>query len=122
MFEKLVTKFVNDLIKTIDILYNIYNRLLNFEFDYLNISLIGFVNFLSFYETENLATIVITILGVEIIRSILNNKSIVCIIRSGRKKKKRRRSVNLFVVTVVVELNDIYFAKFLVFLLFTFIF
>ena len=93
---------------------------MNFEFNCFDISLVGFVNFLGFYKTESFTTAVATILGAETTRNILDNKNVVRIIGSGKKKGKRRKSISLFVVTVAVRLDDIYFTKFLI--LFFFIF
>jgi len=64
---------VNDLIKTIDVLYNVYNCLLNFEFGCLNISLVELMNFLSFYKAESLIIVMATMFEAETIRSILDN-------------------------------------------------
>jgi len=80
MFEKFVTRFIDDLTKTTDILYNVYNRLLNFELGCLDINLIGFVSFFGFYRTKSLITIIMTIFRAETTKNVLNNKSIVCAI------------------------------------------
>ncbi len=116
IFEKFVIKFVDDFIKAIDILYNVYNCLLNFEFNYLNISLIGFISFFGFYRIESFIITTATMFKAEVIRNVLDNKSVVYIIGSKRKKKRKKRLVNLFVIIVVIGLNDIYFIKFFVFL------
>ncbi len=121
MFEKFVARFVNDLIKTINTPYSIYNRLLNFEFNCFDIGFIGFMNFFSFYRAESLTIAAAIMFGAEVIRSVLKNKSIVYTTGSGEKRGERRRSVNLFVVTVVVGLDDIYLIRFLILLLFIFI-
>jgi len=92
--------------------------LLSFEFGCFDIGFISCVSFFNFYRTESLAIVTATMFGAEAAKSILDNKSIVCIVRSGGRKKGKRRSVNLFVVIVIVGLDDIYLIKFLITTLF----
>ncbi len=122
MSKKLVARFVDDFIKATNILYSVYSRLLNFEFEYFNIGLVDFINFSSFYRTESLIITVTTILEAEVVKNILNNKNIVYTTGSGRRKRGKKRSINLFVVTIVIRLDNIYLAKFLIILLLIFAF
>ncbi len=103
-------------------MYDIYNCLLNFEFGYFNISFVGLVNFLSFCRTESLVTTAITMLEAEAIQNVLDNKNVVRITGSGERKEKKRGSVSLFIVIIVIGLDDVYFTRFLIFLFFTFTF
>ncbi len=121
MFKKLVAKFVDDLIKAINTSYNIYNRLLSFEFSCLDTGLIGLMNFPSFYKMESLAIATTTMLRAEATKNVLDNKNVVRIAGSRRGKGRRERSINLFVIIVVVRLDNIYLARFLMLLLFTFV-
>jgi len=114
-------RFVNDFIKATNTPYNVYNHLLNFELDCFNIDLISFINFLNFYGIESLTIVTITILKAETTKNVLNNKNVVRIIGYGRRKREKKRSVNLFVIIIVIGLDNIYFAKFLIYFLFIFI-
>ncbi len=104
----------------INILYSVYNHLLNFEFSCFNIGFIGFISFFGFYGMKSFIIIVTIILEAEIARNVLDNKSVICVIRSGERKKEKKGSMNLFIVIIVIGLDDIYLARFLVFLLFIF--
>ncbi len=103
-------------------LYSVYNRLLNFEFGCFDISLVGLINFLSFYGVESLVIVVATMFGAEVAKSVLNNKNAVYTIGSGGGRGGREGSMNLFVVTIAIGLNDVYLAKpfVLFFLIFAF--
>ena len=101
-------------------LYSVYNRLLNFEFGCFDISLVGLINFLSFYGVESLVIVVATMFGAEVAKSVLNNKNAVYTIGSGGGRGGREGSMNLFVVTIAIGLNDVYFVKSLVLFLLTF--
>ena len=120
MSKELVARFIDDFIKAINTLYNIYNCLLNFEFGCFNIGLIGFINFFDFYRAESLIITAATILEAKAIKSVLNDKNIVYTARSKRGKKEKRKSINLFIIIVVVGLDDVYFIR--SFILFLFIF
>ena len=93
---------------------------MNFELDCFNIGFINFINFFGFYKIESLIIVAMTIFGAEAIRNVLNDESIVYAIRSGWRKGGKRRTICLFVVIIVVELNDIYFIRFLMLFLFIF--
>src|SRR6266566_834240 len=122
MSEKFVARFIDDLTKAISAPYNVYNYLLNFKLNCLDIGLISFINFFGFYRTESLTTTTTTIFGAEIVKNVLDNKNVIYTIRFKGRKKGKRGSISLFVVIIVIGLDDIYFARFLIFFLLTFTF
>ncbi len=121
MFEKFVVRFVDDFTKVTNMLYSVYNCLLNFEFGCLDINLVGLISFFNFYRTENLIIIIAIIFKAKIVKNILDNKNVVYIIGSEGRKGGKRRSASLFIVIIVIELDDIYFIRFFVRFFFIFI-